>query len=113
MKLVKEAIPLTEIEEMAGRKFGDLVKAVVDIERGLMAIDAELHADEEALLIAEGSQQQDLWGVNIYPGLPRAEWLEYDSMINLRPAQGNRSRQVESPEVRGKIAGIVGRLVKP
>lgn len=91
--------------------FGDLVKAVVDVHKGIMAIDAELHADEEALLIENGSDQNDLWGINLYPELESGDFVEYDSMINLRPSQGNRGRGVESPEIRARIQHIVAALV--
>ena len=64
-----------------------------------MAVDAELHADQEALLLEEGSTQANLWGINIYPDLPNEQRIEFDSMINLRPSFGNRSRAVDSPEI--------------
>ena len=78
--------------------FGDLVKAVVDLKRGIMLVDAELQADQEAELLTEGSAQSDLWGINLYPDLPEADWIEFDSMINVRPAQGNRSRDRNTPQ---------------
>ncbi len=66
--------------------FGDLVKAVVDVERNIMALGGELHADEEALLLDDGSLQPHLWGINLYPSeYGDAGWLEFDSMINVRP----------------------------
>jgi hypothetical protein len=77
-----------------------------------MAIGGDLHADEEAALLDGGSGPQNLWGVNLYPDLPDDQWVEFDSMINVRPSLGNRSRDVESPEIRGKILAIVGRLVQ-
>jgi hypothetical protein len=98
---------------MAGQQFGDFVKAVVDVQRGVMAIGGELHADEEALLLQHGAHQADLWGINLYPGRPTAELIEFDSMINVRPSQGNRSRGVEDPGVRGRIQDVVRRLVGP
>jgi len=88
-----------------------MVKAVVDIERGLMAVGGELHADEEAALIDDGSHQADLWGINIYPGTAEPEWIEFDSMINVRPSQGNRSRDVENESTRAAIRVVVSRLV--
>ena len=69
-----------------------MVKAVVDVKRSIMLLDADLHADQEAELLSEGAAQRDPWGINLYPGLPGDEWLEFDSMINLRPPFGNRSR---------------------
>jgi len=104
-------IKLDELQKMAQDMFGDLVKAVVDIARDMMAVDAELHADEEALLIERGSDQAELWGINLYPELEGDDFVEFDSMINLRPSQGNRSRGVENSAIRECIRRIVNELV--
>ena len=98
---------------MAAAMFGDLVKAVVDVKREVMAVDAELHADEEALLLARGSEQEDLWGINLYPALYGREFVEFDAMINLRPSRGNRTRGVEDESLRERILEIVGEMVIP
>jgi hypothetical protein len=98
---------------MASAMFGDLIKAVVDIRRELMAVDAELHSDEEAFLIGAGSAQEDLWGINLYPALPGNDLVEFDSITNFRPSQGNRSRGVEDAAVRERILTIVGSIVSP
>jgi hypothetical protein len=111
MELVTETISLAELARMAGARFGDFVKAVVDVTRGCMAVDAELDGDQEALLLERGSRQEDLWGINLYPGLPEGEWVEFDSMINLRPGQGNRTRGVEQAELRMRIQALVRTLV--
>jgi hypothetical protein len=103
---------MDELRGLAAGRFGDMVKAVVDIRRGVMLLDAELHADQEAELLAEGSAQQDLWGINLYPDIAGPDWLEFDSMINLRPSFGNRSRGVDDPEVRDSIASLVHRLIR-
>ena len=105
-------ISLEELRTLAVERFGDLVKAVVDLERSIMLVDAELHSDEEAELLAGGSRQADLWGINLYPDLSESDWLEFDSMINLRPSQGNRSRGVDDPAVRSRISILVQRLVR-
>ena len=89
-----------------------MVKAVVDIEQEIMAIGGELHADEEAVLIENGSRNNDLWGINIQFNEPENAWIEFDSMINLKPALGNRSRSVESAEIQEKIKKIVSLLIK-
>jgi hypothetical protein len=96
---------------MAEGGFGNLVKAVLDVELGIMAVDGELHADEEALLLEHGSEQHHPWGINIYPDLPKAERIEFDSMINIRPSQGNRSRGVDDPAIRDRIVHIVDCLI--
>jgi hypothetical protein len=109
MEILRNKISIPELQAMAGKIFGNLIKAVVDIQRKIIAIDAELHADEEALLLQDGSRQQDLWGINLYPEIDRQSsgFIEFDSMINLRPSQNNRSRGVEDLETRGKIIAIV------
>ena len=112
MKVIANQISLQELNEMAHNMFGNLIKAVVDVRKEIMAVDAELHADEEALLIKEGSDQKDLWGINLYPELVGDDFIDFDSMINLRPSQGNRSRGVDNPEIREKIISIVNKLVK-
>jgi hypothetical protein len=112
IKIVQTPITKAELRDMAARQFGDFVKAVVDVERGIMAIGGELHADEEAVLLDGGSAQRNLWGINLYPDLPAEQWVEYDSMINVRPSQGNRSRIVDDAAIREKIAGIVKTLVR-
>ncbi len=111
IRLVSEKITLADLKEIAINGFGDMVKAVVDIEKGVMAIGAEMHADAEAWLLERGSEQANLWGINIYPDALEPERVEFDSMINIRPRQGNRSRGVEDESKRKKILAIVRRLV--
>lgn len=114
MKIINNKISVEELKKLAQDMFGNLVKAVVDVERKIMAVGGELHADEEALLIENGSEQKNLWGINIYPDFsPEDEnWIEFDSMINLRPSQENRSRGVENSETQKIIIEIVSNLVK-
>jgi len=112
-QIVNAPISRNDLRMIAEQQFGDFVKAVVDVQRQLMAIGAELHADEEAVLLQEGSQQTDLWGVNLYVDQVGDDLIEFDSMINVRPSQGNRSRGVEDPAVQRLIRDIVGRLVGP
>jgi hypothetical protein len=112
MIIVSESISLLELKKMAEERFGNLVKAVIDLKKEIIAVDAELHADEEALLLEKGSRQEDLWGINIYHEMPENERIEFDSMINLRPSQGNRTRGVDAPEIRQKIVKIVNKRVK-
>lgn len=111
MEIIRNKVTLIHLQKMASERFGDMVKAVVDVERRIMAIDGELHADEEALLLEDGSCQKDLWGINLYPDLSGTDWMEYDSMINLRPSQGNRSRGIDDPAMRGLILRVVEELV--
>src|SRR3989338_3394612 len=111
MKIISKTLSIVELKEMAVATFGDMVKGVVDIERGLLAVDAELHSDLEAELLQDGSKQKNLWGINLYPGTPEEDFIEFDSMINVRPSQGNRSRGVEDENLRKKITEIVSQRV--
>ena len=103
---------MDEIKQMAEQMFGNMVKVVVDTDKKIMAIDGELHADEEALLLENGSKQENLWGINIYPQLDGEDFIEFDSMINLRPSQGKRTRGVDDEKVRKEILGIVNKLIQ-
>lgn len=96
---------------MAKQSFGNLVKAVVDVAKEIMVVDAGLHADEEALLLSTGSKQNDLWGINLYPDLRGEQFIEFDSMINLRPNTGNLSRGVDDEQIKSNIIRIVNKLV--
>jgi hypothetical protein len=104
-------ISISELKEMAKKMFGNLVKAVVDVEKGIMAINGELHADEQVLLLEKGSKQQNIWGINLYPDKTGDDFIEFDSVTNIRPLQQNRSRGVENEETRRKISEIVNKLI--
>lgn len=112
MKLVENDISLDELKEMSERMFGGLVKIVVDIKKEIMVVDAAMHADEEQYLLSQGSEQDDLWGCNIYPELEGDDFLEFDSMINVRPRLHNFSRDIENEEIREKIRDIINKKVK-
>src|SRR2546423_11868021 len=105
--LVSEPISRQQLREAGEELYGDMVKAVIDLEKGAMAVGAELHADEEAFLIERNSQQENLWGINLYTTRPMPEMVEFDSMINIRPRQNNRSRGVENPDLREQIIAVV------
>lgn len=111
MKIIHAPISREELRKIAQKKFGNLVKAVVDIEKEIMAMDAELHADEEAALLEQGSKQQHLWGINLYPDISGSDWIEFDSMINVRPSQGNLSRGVDDARIKECIISVVDKLI--
>ena len=112
IRIIKEAINRKELQEIAKEEFGNVVKAVVDVEQGIMAVGGELHADEEGLLMEqEGSKRQHTWGINLYLDKPEEDFIEFDSMINLKPAFGNRTRGVADSGVRAKIEEIIKKLI--
>lgn len=111
MELV-DKITVAELQEMASKMYGTLVKAVVDINKEVLVVDAELHADQEKYLLENGSKQINLWGINLYPeDYGTADFIEFDSMINIRPRQGNRSRDVEDDSIKKEIVRIVNTKV--
>ena len=112
MKIITEKLALDELKHMAAATFGDLVKAAVDVEKEIIAVDAELHSDLEALLLDNGSRQKDVWGINFYPDLEGDDFIEIDSMINMRPSQGNISRGVDNAAVRNKIITIAAKRIE-
>lgn len=112
VRIVKNKISRQELEKMAQERFGDLVKAVVDIEQKIMAVGADLHADEEAVLIENGSRQENLWGINLYPQESKDKWIEFDSVINIRPSLENRSRGIDNAQIREKIIQVVNSLIE-
>ena len=111
-RIIRDRISRADLATMAEGQFGDWIKAVVDVSREVMAVGGDLHADDESVLLADGSLQRDLWGVNLYPG-ETGDWIEFDSMINLRPSQGNRSRGVDDEQTRVRIREVVESLVPP
>lgn len=112
IKIIQYKITLQELKQIAKSQFVDLVKAVVDIEKEIMAVGGELHADEEVLLSEKGSKRQNTWGINIYPEKSKEDWIEFDSLINIKPQCNNRSRDVEDENIREKIKSIVNKLIQ-
>lgn len=106
-------ITVKELSEMAEKMYGGLVKGVVDIKKKILVLDAEMHVDEEQFLLERESKQEDLWGINLYPENYGTEsFVEFDSMINIRPRQNNKSRGVEDAAIRQEITSIVLEKVK-
>jgi len=103
---------LDELNQMARGLFGKMVKAVIDVDQEIIALDAELHSDLEALLLERGSQQENLWGINLYPEMMGDDFVEFDSMINLRPSLGSLSRGINNEEIRNKIMKIISKIIK-
>lgn len=103
-----DKISRTELTEMSKKMYDPMVKAVVDIRQKLVVVDAEMHVDEEQWLLENGSQQADLWGINLYPGkFGTDEFIKYDSMINIRPRQNNRAREIASKEIKDQVTAII------
>ena len=111
MQILQTAITRAELAALAENTFGDMIKCVADVKQGLLALDAELHADLERLLLENGSAGEDLWGFNLYPDEEGEDFIEYDSLINIRSWQGNPSRGISNPETREAIEKIVAQFI--
>ena len=111
MKVVKH-ISIAELSTMAGKMYGSLVKVDVDIVKNIFVVDMGMHADGEAYLMENGSKQKDLWGINLHPtDYGTDDFIEFDSMINIRPSRGNASKDVLDPAIRNQIITLVDKVV--
>jgi len=110
-RILEAPITRRELATLAADQFGDMIKAAVDIGRDVVAVGGELHSDEESMLLEDGSAQSDVWGVNLYPAVMAEDWVEFDSMINVRPRQGNRSRSVDDESLRARIRVVLARWI--
>ena len=112
IRIVKDQISFEELQKAAKESFGDMVKAVVDVQKGILALGGGMHADAEEELLRAGSRQEDVWGINIYPEMPPDRRIQYESLINIRPRQNSRSMEIEDAGLREKINKVVNSLVK-
>ena len=109
--IVDRRIEPEELRRLVQLFFEDMVKYVVDVERRWAAVGGELHADAEQLLLQKGSRQADLWGANYYPGKGPEGCIEYTSLINIRPAQGNRNMLIADPSIRERVRDVTFALI--
>ena len=113
IKIIEDTISLEELKFIAHDQFINVIKAVVDVEQEIMAVGGEFHSDIETLLLeTKNSKRDNTWGINLRLGKTGDEFIEFDSMINLKPLSGNTSRGVEDGALRRKIISIVSQIVK-
>lgn len=111
--VIQEPVQRQKLFDIAKEGFGDVVRSVVDVRQEIIAVGGELHSDKEVLLVEQydGSKRTDMWGINIYPEKPDTEWIEFDSMINIKPMYNNCSRDVEDETTKEKIRRIIEKLI--
>jgi hypothetical protein len=100
--LLKELTSSAQIQEML-QEYDKMIKIVVDIRRRVLSGGGEMHSDCEAVLLEDGSEQDDLWGANWYPGEQR---IEFESLINIRPRLGNRDVVIQDENTRRQVESI-------
>ena len=111
VEIVREPILREQWEQHVHEGYGDFVKIVIDLERGILGLGGALHADAEQVLLDDGSHQEDLWGANVFIGRPLGQHIEYTSLINIRPRAGNRSIVVEDTDIQKQMRIIIDRLL--
>ena len=109
--IIDKRIEPDELSRLVQLFFGDMVKYVVDLERGIAAVGGEMHADAEAALLEEGSRQEHLWGANYFPGRGRDRCIQFTSLINIRPSKGNRSMEIQDPEIKEQVRQLTSALL--
>lgn len=97
-----------EVREML-EVYQDYIKLAVDVERNVLSGGGILHADCDAILLEDGSNNDNVWGADWYPFTQK---LEYEAMLNIRPRLGNRSMYLQNPLLRDKIATIADNLLR-
>ena len=112
-RIVKDPISKDELKKLAHELYGDIIKAVVDVEQGILGVGGELHVDIQSQLIEkENSRGEDTWGINLYLEKSGEDFIEFDSMTNLKPLLGNKTRGIEDVGIQNKIREIVAKMVK-
>lgn len=111
IKVYSTSVPAQELQAIAEASYKDMVKGVVDIDRRILALGGEWHADSEAVLIRQGHRQESLWGFNVYLNRPKETRLEYTSLINIRPRQQNFNIEVQDVLLRQRMKEIIDQLI--
>ena len=109
--LLTSRIDQGSLARLVQEQYKDMVKYVVDVEQGIIAIGGEMHSDAEDVLLERGSAQKDVWGANYYPGKGPEACVEATSLINIRPSQGNRSMEIEDPATLRRVREVTFDLV--
>jgi hypothetical protein len=109
--IVTESISVDDLKTLAQKSYGHLIKGVVDIEREVVAFGGEWHIQANMKLSEKGSSQADCWGFNVVFDLPKDSWIEYKSLINIRPLSGNRNIEVQDDKIRERMKKIINKKI--
>ena len=111
IKIYDHKISAEELRLFLGKPYEEMIKFVVDVRLFKIALGGELHSDAEEALLQNGSKQEDLWGGNIYPDLPKEAYIRYTSMINIRPSQGHKAMEIKDPKIISRIDQVLSRTL--
>lgn len=112
IKVVEQNISIEELKKLAREFYISMIKGVVDIENEIVAFGGEFHMDANIVLLDKGSKQSNIWGFNLHFDKSRDSWIEYTSLINIRPAQNNRDIEVSDDNIRFKMKEIINSIIK-
>ena len=112
IKIVENKISLQELRELAEEFYTIMIKGVVDIEKEIIAFGGEYHSDANKIIIENGSQQGNVWGFNVYFDKPRDSWIEYTSLINIRPQAGNTEKEIQDGNLRDKMRTLINKKIE-
>lgn len=107
LHLLEKPVSMNDVRVFAQEDYGTMIKGTVDIVENKVAIGGDYHMETCELLVEHGSSHQNIWGFNIRFEENQAGILEFDSLVNIKPALGNKSRSVENPEVIEKATEII------
>jgi len=111
IRIIKDKVSKNELPDIAKEFYVNMVKGAVDVENEIMALGGEYHVDANMVLIEHDSRQDNIWGFNLYLEKESDDWIEYVSLINIRPADGNRSMFIENKQLRDKIKEIINKKI--
>jgi hypothetical protein len=111
IEIINERITNDKLLAFLGQPFPEMVKFVVDVDREVIGLGGEFHADAEAILLDQGSKQEHLWGGNLYFDKKGKRQVEFSAMINIRPSAGNRSMLVEDERIQELMNQVVKKLL--
>ncbi len=114
IQVITDEISTDEVRKIAKEFYTTMIKGVVDIEREIIVLGGEYHMDANVVLLEKGSKQKDVWGFNINLNEPSDsdQWIEYISLINIRPLQNNRSMEIQDENIKRKVRHIITKKIK-
>ena len=111
IKILDHKIDVEEVKKLADLWYGTMIKGAVDIEIGRVALGGDYHIEDSELLTSTGSKFEDIWGFNIRFEENPDGVLEFDSMVNIKPNLGNRSRNISNDEIIKKATEIIYKFI--
>ena len=105
--IVRQPVNEATLRALARAWHGDVIKGVADIRQETLALGGAWHKEAKARLIEDGSNEKDIWGFLLYPRETGLKAIEYSAHINIRPLQGNFTREITKEDIQIAIRKIV------